>query len=321
MSAPPTAPDMQGSARPGAPLRGVACMLVSVLLLTLSDALAKLLSAGYAPGQIICMRSIIVIGFLLVLFTPRRRWTGLRIRSPGAHLTRGIFACAGSFLFVLAIGHVPLANAMSIGYAGPLLITALAGPMLGERIGWRRWSAVLVGFIGVLVILRPGGLDYHWAALALLAGTWFGSLRDIVTRRISATESSSSLLLTTNLCMVAFGLLSLAQGWNMPGLLDATWLLASGVLIGTGHYLQIEAYRNAEAGTVVPFRYTSLLWAILIGWLVFGDIPDSSMLSGASLVIASGLFILYREKRVGGSSRPAGRARVRIPGYHWDDTQ
>ena len=317
----PTSPDTPGSARPGAPLRGVVCMLLSVLLLTISDALTKLLTTGYPPGQIICMRSIVVIGFVLVLSTPRRRWTGLRIRSPGAHLTRGVFSCAGSFLFVIAIGHVPLANAMSIGFAGPLLITALAAPMLGERIGWRRWCAVLVGFIGVLVILRPGPQGFHWVALLLLAGTWFGSLRDIVTRRISATESSSSLLLTTNLCMVAFGLLSLVQGWNMPGPVDATWLLLSGMLIGIGHYLQIEAFRHAEAGTVVPFRYTALLWAMLMGWLVFGDVPDASMLSGASLVVASGMFILYRERQGAGSRRITGGTLMRIPGYGWDDTQ
>jgi drug/metabolite transporter (DMT)-like permease len=320
VSAPPTASELHGSARPGAPLRGVLSMLASVLLLTLSDALTKLLSTGYPPGQIICMRSLIVIGFVLVLSTPRRRWTGLRIRSPGAHFTRGVFACAGSFLFVLAISHVPLANAMSIGFAGPLLITALAGPMLGEHVGWRRWCAVLVGFLGVLVILRPGAQGFHWAAMLLLAGTWFGALRDIVTRRISATESSSSLLLTTNSCMVGFGLLSLLQGWNMPQPLDAAWLALSGVLIGSGHYLQIEAYRHAEAGTVVPFRYTALLWAMLMGWLVFDDVPDASMLGGASLVVASGLFILHREGRVGGAVQPRS-ARLRIPGYRWDDTQ
>jgi drug/metabolite transporter (DMT)-like permease len=179
---------------------------------------------------------------------------------------------------------------------------------------------VLVGFLGVLVILRPGAQGFHWAAMLLLAGTWFGALRDIVTRRISATESSSSLLLTTNSCMVGFGLLSLLQGWNMPNPLDAVWLALCGVLIGAGHYLQIEAFRHAEAGTVVPFRYTALLWAMLMGWLVFGDVPDASMLGGASLVIASGLFILYRERRVGGAVQPRG-ARVRIAGYRWDDTQ
>jgi drug/metabolite transporter (DMT)-like permease len=305
-------------ARPVAPLRGVACMLVSVLLLTVSDVLTKLLTAGYPPGQLICLRSLTVLAVVLALSTPRRRWTGLRIRSPGAHLTRGVFACAGSFLFVLAIGHVPLANAMSIGFAGPLLITALAAPMLGEQIGWRRWSAVLVGFAGVLVILRPGAQGFHWAMLALLTGTVFGSLRDIVTRRISATESSSSLLLTTSLCMVGFGLLSLAQGWNMPTAGDAGLMVAAGMLIGSGHYLQIEAYRHAEAGTVVPFRYTALLWAMLLGWLVFGDLPDTAMLGGASLVVASGLFILYRERR---SDRVPGGPRLPIPGYRWDDLQ
>ncbi len=325
VSPPPTPPDADpGSTavpRASAPLRGVACMLASVFILTVSDVLTKWLTAGYPPGQLICLRSTVILALVLALSAPRRRWTGIRMRSPGAHFTRGVFACAGSFLFVLGIKYLPLANAMSIGFAGPLLITALAGPMLGERVGWRRWSAVLVGFVGVLVILRPGAEGFHWAAMVLLAATLFGSLRDIVTRRISATESSTSLLLSTNLCMVAFGLLSVVQGWNMPGARDAALLVLSGVLIGSGHYLQIEAFRQAEAGTVVPFRYTGLLWAILLGWLVFGDVPGTGMLTGAALVVGSGLFILYRERRLGGGRpHPAGPG-VRIPGYRWDDTQ
>jgi drug/metabolite transporter (DMT)-like permease len=290
-------------------------MLASVFILTVSDVLTKWLTAGYPPGQLICLRSLVVLALIMVLSTPRRRWTGFRINNPGAHVVRGVFACAGSFLFVLGIGHVPLANAMSIGFAGPLLITALAVPMLGEQVGWRRWSAVLVGFAGVLVILRPGAEGFHWAAFALLCGTAFGSLRDIVTRRISATESSSSLLITTNACMVVFGLLSIVQGWNMPTLGDGTLLAVSGLLIGSGHYLQIEAFRQAEAGTVVPFRYTALLWATLFGWLVFGDVPGPATFAGAALVIVSGLFILYRERQLGPRGRTSRAPLVRIPGY------
>ena len=290
-------------------------MLCSVFILTVSDVLTKWLATGYPPGQLICLRSLAVLVLILMLSTPRRRWTGFRIINPGAHAVRGIFACAGSFLFVLGIGYVPLANAMSIGFAGPLLITALAVPMLGEHVGWRRWSAVLVGFAGVLVILRPGAEGFHWAALALLCGTVFGSLRDIVTRRISATESSSSLLITTNVCMVAFGLLSIFQGWTAPSVRDAALLAASGLLIGSGHYLQIEAFRQAEAGTVVPFRYTALLWATLFGWLVFGDIPGAATFAGAALVVASGLFILYRERRRGPRPPAIRRTLMHIPGY------
>ena len=301
--------------RASAPFRGVMCMLVSVFILTLSDVLTKWLTAGYPAGQLICLRSLAALLLILAWSTPRRRWTGLRVRNPGAHLVRGIFACAGSFMFVVSIGHIPLANAMSIGFAGPLLITAMASRMLGEQVGWRRWSAVLVGFLGVLVILRPGAAGLHWAAPVLLVGVCFGSLRDIVTRRISATESSSSLLATTSACMVVFGLLSALQGWNLPGLRDAFLLVLSGLLIGCGHYLQIEAFRHAEAGTVVPFRYTALLWATLFGWLVFGDVPTLATLTGAGVIIISGLFILYRERQLGGRRSASGRALVRIPGY------
>ena len=143
----------------------------------------------------------------------------------------------------------------------------------------------------------------------------FGSLRDIVTRRISATESSSSLLVTTSACMAVFGSFSIFQGWNLPGLRDAAMLMISGLLIGCGHYLQIEAFRQAEAGTVVPFRYTALLWASVLGWLVFGDVPTVATLAGASLVIVSGLFIFYRERKLGGGRSSSGRPLLKIPGY------
>ena len=169
--------------------------------------------------------------------------------------------------------------------------------------------------MGVLVILRPGAAGFHWAALVLLVGVVFGSLRDIVTRRISATESSSSLLVTTNLCMVLFGLTSIVQGWNMPDFRDGAMLLLSGVLIGCGHYLQIEAFRHAEAGAVVPFRYTALIWASVFGWLIFGDVPATATVMGAVLVIASGLFILYRERKLGGRRPSSQGTLVRIPGY------
>jgi len=175
-----------------------------------------------------------------------------------------------------------------------------------------------VGFGGVLVILRPGAEGFHWAALVLLAGVVFGALRDIVTRRISATESSSSLLVSTSACMVVFGLISIAQGWNFPTLRDGAMLLVSGFLIGCGHYLQIEAFRHAEAGTVVPFRYTGLVWASVFGWLIFGDIPATATVLGAALVIASGLFILYRERKLGGRRSSSTRTLVRIPGYRDD---
>lgn len=301
--------------RVNAPLRGVTCMLTSVFILTLSDVLTKWLTAGYPAGQLICLRSLAALLLVLAWSAPRRRRAGLRIRNPGAHLVRGVFACAGSFMFVLGIGYVPLANAMSIGFAGPLLITAMAGRMLGEQVGWRRWSAVLVGFGGVLVILRPGAEGFHWAAAVLLVGVCFGSMRDIVTRRISATENSSALLVTTSACMVVFGFISVFQGWTLPGLHDAAMILLSGLLIACGHYLQIEAFRHAEAGTVVPFRYTALLWATLLGWIVFGDLPTFATLIGASLVIVSGMFILYRERQLGGRRSLSDRPLVRIPGY------
>ena len=199
------------------------------------------------------------------------------------------------FCFVTALGVLPLAEAIALLFAAPLFATALAVLLLGERVGWRRWSAVLVGFAGVLVIIRPGSEAFVWVALLPLTSALLGALRDVVTRRLSYSDSSAGILMVTSVAVVIAGLSTWPLGWVA---LDARqiWLLVgAGLILALSQYLMIESLRFAEVALVVPFRYTTMIWATLFGFVFFGALPDAGVIGGAVLVLASGLYIMRRE--------------------------
>ena len=199
------------------------------------------------------------------------------------------------FCFVTALGVLPLAEAIALLFAAPLFATALAVLLLGERVGWRRWGAVLVGFAGVLMIIRPGSEAFVWVALLPLTSALLGALRDVVTRRLSYSDSSAGILMVTSVAVVIAGLATWPLGWVA---LDARqiWLLVgAGLILALSQYLMIESLRFAEVALVVPFRYTTMIWATLFGFVFFGALPDAGVIGGAVLMLASGLYIMRRE--------------------------
>jgi len=286
---------VEAPSRSIAPGRGIALMLLGSALLTVNDTVLKWLTAGYPTGQIMFMRGIFVILPVALLVWRAGGLAVLRIGSRGAHALRAACVCSGAFLFITGLSFLPLAEAIAITFAGPLFITALAAPMLGEVVGWRRWTAVLVGFVGVLIITRPTGAAIQWAALLPLTASLCGALRDLITRKISTSESSIALLCTSTLGVVLAGLATAPFGWKPIAAFDLGLMVFSGVLIGSAHFLLIECFRLAEAALVAPFKYSNLLWAILFGFVVWGDLPDRWTLTGAAIVVASGLYILRRE--------------------------
>jgi drug/metabolite transporter (DMT)-like permease len=171
--------------------------------------------------------------------------------------------------------------------------------MLGERIGWRRWAAVAVGFCGVLVMLRPTTGVFQILALVPLAAALVSSLRDIVGRRLTRTETSHSMMLVGNATLIGLSALTLAFGWLPVAWRDLALMAGAGCLIGVGQFLMIEAYRAAEAAVVAPLKYSGIVWAVLLGWLVWGHLPDAFVVAGSLIVVASGLFILHMETRRG----------------------
>jgi drug/metabolite transporter (DMT)-like permease len=275
------------------PLAGILYMVGGMVLLVLSDASAKWLTAHYPVTQIVVLRGLVIVGLLLLVGL---RTGAVRVVSVRGHLLRGVFATASGYLFIFGLAHLPLADASAAAFAGPLFLTALAGPVLGERVGWRRWSAVLLGFAGVLVMLQPTGEGLNWAILLPVAAACCGALRDLVTRHISITDNATSILLTTNAMLVLAGALFVSR-WHPVEPLHLAVMAVSGLLIGSAHYMHIECFRLAEAATIAPFRYTSIVWGVLFGFLFFAQLPGPWVIAGAALVIASGLYIMHREHR------------------------
>ena len=280
-----------------APLRGIASMVAGTAILTMNDAVLKWLAASYPVGQVMFVRGIFVF-IPIAFFVWRAGGVGaLRIRNFRGQATRAVLAVASTFLFVIGLSMMPLADAIAVSFAGPLFITALARPLLGEQVGWRRWCAVAVGFAGVLVMLRPAGEVIRLAALFPLAAACAGAFRDIVTRRISAQESTVAILSFSTLAVTLTGLCTLPLGWKPAALEDVGLLALAGLLLGSGHYLMIEGFRLAEAALVAPFKYSNMIWAVIVGFIVWGDIPDRWTVAGSLLVIGSGLYILHRKMR------------------------
>jgi len=275
--------------------RGIAFMLLGGALLTMNDAVLKWLTGDYPVGQIMFMRGIFVFLPISILVYYSGGLLVLRINSFKNQALRGVLMVSGTFLFITGLGHLPLGEAIAITFAGPLFITLLAPALLGEHVGWRRWAAVLIGFSGVLVMTRPGSEAVQWAALFPLSASLFGALRDLMTRKLSTSETSISMLCFSTAIVVLGGLATSPFGWAPLTPRDVGLMALSGMLVGSAHFLLIECFRLAEAALVAPFKYFNMVWAVLFGFIVWGDVPDIWTVTGAAFVIGSVLYIMRRE--------------------------
>lgn len=276
-------------------MRAIVFMVIGVAILSLNDGLVKLLSEHYPVGQLLFVRSMLVLPWILVLAWMHGGLHTLRISSLKGQFLRGVCVIGSAFLFVIGLTYLPLATAIAVAFTGPLFITAMAPAMLGEKVGWRRWMAVLGGFAGVLVMVRPGADSMQWAVLLPLSAALCGGMRDIITRRISGTESTLAVLLATVMAISAAGLATAPLGWAPVRTEDLPVFALSGFLFPCAHYLMIDAFRNGEASMIAPFKYSSMIWAILFGYLLFAELPDLWTLAGAAIVILAGLYIMRRE--------------------------
>ncbi len=276
--------------------RGIACMVAGAGLLTISDGFVKWLTDGYPVTQIIVIRGAFILLPMFILAWRMGRLSSLRVTRPGWQALRAMLFTASVFLFLNGLRFNPLAINTAIAFASPLIITALAVPFLGESVGWRRWSAILVGFGGVLVIVRPIGESINIYALLPLATAVTGAFQDIITRRISDTESALSVLFcSSTLVILTASYFAFDGSWRLPTMVDFSFLVLTGLLSGAAHYLLIETFVLAEAAVVAPFRYSALVWGLLIGFFVWDDLPNLSDWFGIILIVGSGIFIIHRE--------------------------
>ena len=272
-------------------------MLLSLFMLTCSDATTKWLGADYAVGQIIFLRAVFSLIPIIIMVSLQGGIESLRIVDRRGQAWRAFFFSVGTSLIAISMILLPIADAAAILYAGPLMIPAIAVPILGEKVGWRRWTAIAVGFGGIVIMLRPTSSAIQWLGLLPLAAAFCSSMRDIYARRLAASESANSMMFWSAVATITFTLFSLPFGWTAPNAPDWGLFAIAGLFIGVAHYFMIEAYRLSEAAVVAPFKYSGILWAVLFGYIVWGDVPDTFIICGGTLVIASGLYILQRETK------------------------
>ncbi len=295
--------------------RGVLLMVASMALFICNDAIVKHVGQGMSVPQLIFLRglgAVSLIGTAVLVSGAWRRWYAAF--TPIVLLRGGIDALA-TFLYQLGLQHLPLANVTAINLSVPLILTVLAVFVLNELVGWRRWLAVGVGFVGVLLVVQPTPDGFNWFALLTLLATSMQAVRDLITRRIHV--GIPSLLITlTNAVLVTFlaGLYELGAGWQAVALGDVGLLLAAASLLSGGYWLVIESMRHGELSVVAPFRYTALVWALLLGYAVWRDVPNMLASAGIVLLVGSGLYILHRERlraraaaATTGFSEPAAR--------------
>lgn len=279
-------------------------VVCGVFLFSMSDTMAKYLREAALPAvEIAWVRYIVFVGFGLVI-AGRRRFAGLRPRRASLQVLRALTLLGSSVLFIGGLSYLPLAEAAAISFVSPAFITALSVLLLREQVGVHRWTATLVGLVGVLIVIRPGTSALQWAALYPLgsAACWAAAM--IVTRMIAASDRSETTLLWSSTVGLLVLTVLLPFEFRPPTLMEVGLSVALGVFASSGQYLLILAYRRTTASVLAPFSYIQLLASATMGYLVFGSVPDQSAFLGAAVIIASGLYIVYRERVRARQARP-----------------
>lgn len=279
--------------------RGIAFMLLAVGLFTCMDALVKWLGDTYPVLQIVFFRGLFAFIPLGVFLLRRGSLADLRTKRPFAHLVRALVGLSALSAFFYAYTQMPLANVIAISFAAPLFVTALSVPLLGEAVGARRWTAVIVGFVGVLIMVRPDRGVFEPVALIALGGTVCYALVMIFVRGLSRTETSGAIVFYYSVISTILVGTVLPFIWVTPTLEDFAVLAAVGLVGGMAQLAVTTAFRLANVAVVAPFDYSGMIWAALIGYLVWGDIPGTNVWVGVAIVAASGVYIVRREANLG----------------------
>ena len=280
-------------------LRGILLMCAAMLAFVLNDTLVKAVThQGMPLFQAITLRGTVATAALLVI---ARHSGGLNLWPAGRDRVylglRTVGELGATLCFLVALVHMPLANLSAIMQSLPLAVTLAAAALLGAPIGWRRLLAISVGFVGVMVIIRPGAADFdRWSVLGL-GSVAFVVLRDLTTRQFSASLPSTTGAIWASASVLLMGLCGVAfQGWQAVTLIGIAEILGSATFLIIGYLCAIKVMRVGDLSVVAPFRYTSLLFAIVLGWLLFGTLPDRWTILGSAVVVASGIYMLWRER-------------------------
>jgi drug/metabolite transporter (DMT)-like permease len=289
------------------------CLCGGVAIFSGQDWIIKLLSGDYPVHQAIAIRGVVAVLILLAYITLDGKIESLRSKRIGLLIVRGLVLMMAYTTYYLAFPSMPLANIVALWFTVPLFVTALAGPFLGEKVGVRRWAAAIVGFAGVLIIVRPFANSFSLASLLPIASALTYSISALMARRMGTTESAPVMSFYQNLVYLLVALVMaaifgggayegtsnpslefLVRGWVTPSWLDLALLAACGVIASIATVLLTQAYRMAEANFVACFEYSAIIWATLGGYLFWREVPDVYFLVGAALIVAAGLYVLFR---------------------------
>lgn len=273
-------------------------MLAGMFLFSAADMLAKLLTDSFHPVQIIWFRQLaLAIGVLIML--ARVGGSVLHSSRPLLQILRGVLVVCSGVLFVFAVAYVPLADAVAATFVAPFFLTIMAAVILGEKVGVRRWSAVAVGFVGALIIIRPGMGVIHPAVILVVAAAAFYATRQVIGRLLADTDKTATTVAYTALTAIVIISLPLPFIWQTPQT-AAQWLslLAMATLAGIGEVMVIKALEVAEAAVVAPIHYTLIIWGVIYGYLVFGQLPDQWTFLGTAIIVAAGIYTLRRDRKV-----------------------
>ena len=307
--------------RPNRPFLGVLSLIAGVSIFSIQDAFIKRLSDHYPVHQIVFLRSLVALVLLLGFVALTEGRQGLRSRRLALHALRGLTLFTSYMSYYLGLASMSIAEAVALFFTVPFFVAALSNLVIGEPVGPRRWAAIVVGFSGVVVVLRPSTALFEPAALLPVFAALTYAVSALFARRLGSTDGGGTMALSAALVYaVASGLLALGLAplgtspedhaslrflllpWAWPGRIDLGLMLLCGVIAALGSFFLGQAYRLAEANTVAPFEYAALPWGVLWGWIFFDNLPDRATLAGGAIIVASGLYILHRER-----SRRSGR--------------
>ena len=293
---------------------GISCAVGGAVALSFNDLFIKQLSGGYALHQVILVRGFVGIAFILGLIAVSGMgWRVLQTNRPWPHLIRACIVMVSNVTYFLGLAAMPIANAAAIGFVAPVLVTLISVMALGEKVGWHRWTAVVVGLIGVIIMLRPEG-QFHWAAVLILISALCYATTQNITRHLKDTESAVTINFYTQ---IAFVVVSVTMGlwvgdghlagspdaslaflfrvWVWPPLPDWAFFVGTGVCVAAGGMLMGHAYRTNPPGLIAPFEYTAMPLAVIYGLVFFGTFPDAQGWVGIALIVSAGIYTLYRE--------------------------
>lgn len=295
--------------------KGVAFLVAGVAVFSVQDLILKLLSGDYPLHQAMVLRSLTAIPFLLALVHYEAGLKSLFTPGTGAMIRRGAIMFLAYTTYYIALPALPMATTVALYFSAPLFITLLSVLILKEQVGPRRWLALFAGFVGVIIMVRPTGAVFEWAALLPVMSGFAYALSMISARRLGVTESAAALAFWGNAVFLAAALVMsavlgsgsftneahpslafLLRGWAMPSAFDAMLMMACGVIAAAGLTLLTQAYRIAEASVVTPFEYTGLLWSVIYGWVFWRQWPDATAWAGIAIIVGAGLYVLWREQ-------------------------